>query len=100
MSFAEDQAGDPHEAVHSHLVSVYQGQELPGYDTWVGEIALFTVAELREGVAQLKKGKAVGSDLTSMELILGIMGVEGGGTTPTIVVQRHSAHAAHTSEVE
>ncbi|CAE7243875.1 unnamed protein product [Symbiodinium sp. CCMP2592] len=78
VGFAEAQHGDPHEAVHTHLSEVYKGNELPEYDMWTGEVTLFTTAELRTGVAQLKKGKAVGSDLTSTELVLGIMETPGG----------------------
>ena len=38
----------------------------------------FTMEELKDGVAHLKRGKAVGSDLTSAELIFGLMEVQGG----------------------
>ena len=78
VEFAGAQEGDPHQAVHTHLSTVYKGQEIPDYTTWTGDITPFTGSELRTGVAQLKRGKAVGSDLTSTELLLGVMEVPGG----------------------
>ena len=38
----------------------------------------FEVEELRLGLSQLKRGKAVGADLTSTELLQGLVQVEGG----------------------
>ncbi|CAE7229646.1 Pol, partial [Symbiodinium necroappetens] len=58
---------------------VYAGVEVPGIEgPWKGEVQAFTVEELREGVGQLKRGKSVGADRTSTELILGLMQVPGG----------------------
>ncbi|OLP89415.1 putative 149 kDa protein [Symbiodinium microadriaticum] len=79
VGFAEAQTGDPHQAVHEHLASVYQGQDVEGKDeVWSGDVRAFTVEELRKGVSQLSRGKSVGVDKTSTELILGMMEVPGG----------------------
>ncbi|CAE7233474.1 unnamed protein product [Symbiodinium sp. CCMP2592] len=78
VTFAEAQVGDPHEVIHKHLSEVYKGPELPAAETWTGDIRVFTVEELRVGVSQMKRGKAVGSDLTSTELVLGLMSTPGG----------------------
>ena len=79
VAFAEAQQGDPHEAVHAHLSQVYDGQAVEGLQApWKGGIRAFTVEELRKGVSQMKRGKAVGVDRTSTELLLGLMEVEGG----------------------
>ncbi|CAE7242656.1 unnamed protein product [Symbiodinium sp. CCMP2592] len=79
ISFAEQQAGDPHEVVHRHLAAVYSGAGVPEEpQAWTGEVRAFSMEELRVGVQHLKRGKAVGADLTSTELIHRIMEVEGG----------------------
>ncbi|CAE7037043.1 unnamed protein product [Symbiodinium sp. CCMP2592] len=79
IGFAEEQAGDPHEAVHQHLAAVYRGRQEEGpAPVWQGEVRAFSLTELREGVSHLKRGKAVGADLTSAELIFGLMEVPGG----------------------
>ena len=79
VGFAEAQVGDPHQAVHNHLAEVYGGEEvaeIPG--KWVGDVCAFTTEELRLAVSQLSKGKSVGVDKTSTELVLGLMEVPGG----------------------
>ncbi|CAE7776408.1 unnamed protein product [Symbiodinium sp. CCMP2592] len=79
ISFAENQAGDPHEVVHRHLAAVYAGEGVSEEPkAWVGDVRAFSMEELRVGVQHLKRGKAVGADQTSTELIQGIMEVEGG----------------------
>ena len=79
VGFAEAQVGDPHQAVHDHLTEVYGGREdaeMP--EKWVGDVRGFTVEELRLAVSQLSKGKSVGVDKTSTELVLGLVEVPGG----------------------
>ncbi|CAE7263415.1 unnamed protein product [Symbiodinium sp. CCMP2456] len=79
ITFAEAQTKDPHQVVHDHLSQVYSGPEQHPVDSpWQGDIILFTREELRAGVAQLKKGKAVGVDKSSTELVLGLMELPGG----------------------
>ncbi|CAE7202627.1 unnamed protein product [Symbiodinium sp. CCMP2592] len=78
IGFAEAQVGDPHRVVHEHLAGVYKGRGVREADVWRGDVRAFTMEELRLGVSQMKRGKAVGSDLTSTELLLGIMEVKGG----------------------
>ncbi|CAE7577241.1 unnamed protein product [Symbiodinium sp. CCMP2592] len=78
IGFAEAQMGDPHDVIHEHLAGVYKGSGVQGAEPWRGEVNAFTLEELRTGVGQMKKGKAVGADLTSTELLLGIMEVKGG----------------------
>ena len=78
VGFAEHQQGDPHVAVHEHLTSVYDGEEIPAGETWRGEIEAFTVEELRVGLGHMKQGKSVGVDGTSVELLQGIVAVPGG----------------------
>ncbi|CAE7346755.1 unnamed protein product [Symbiodinium microadriaticum] len=79
VGFADAQQGDPHAAVHEHLTEVYQGPEdVTPVQAWEGDVRAFTVEELRVGVQQMKRGKAVGTDLTSTELLLGVMEVPGG----------------------
>ena len=79
VGFADAQEGDPHQVVHDHLASVYAGDEsdLPP-EVWKGEVRAFTQEELVEGLKQLKRGKAVGADKTSAELLYGLMEVPGG----------------------
>ncbi|CAE7371853.1 unnamed protein product [Symbiodinium necroappetens] len=79
VGFAEAQQGDPHEAVHEHLSQVYCGTEVEAVETpWQGDVVAFTTEELRRGVSQMKRGKSVGIDRTSTELLLGLMEVPGG----------------------
>ena len=78
VGFAEAQTGDPYQAVHDHLVGVYSGTEVGEVVPWTGEIHAFSLEELRVALAQLKRGKAVGADLTSTELLQGLVEVKGG----------------------
>ena len=81
VGFAEAQVRDPHQIVHEHLSQVYAGEEVAGIEgPWQGEIRAFTIEELRVGIGQLKRGKSVGVDRTSTELILGLVQVPGGET--------------------
>ncbi|CAE7247126.1 unnamed protein product [Symbiodinium sp. CCMP2592] len=79
VEFAVCQQGDPHEAIHSHLAGVYSGSspDTSKYK-YQGDFFPFTVEELRDGVSRMKAGKAVGTDLTSQELLVGVLQLEGG----------------------
>ena len=79
VHFASEQQGDPHEAVHAHLASVYRGSP-PRTDEYgySGEVNAFTLEEMRTALASMKAGKAVGTDLTSRELLVGLVETEGG----------------------
>ena len=73
----EDQ--EPHKVVHDHLAKIYTtGQVMPPLGAWEGTVEPFTMEELEASLARGKKGKAVGVDLTSHELLVGIAGVPGG----------------------
>ena len=78
VGFAEAQSIDPHRAVHQHLAEVYSGTEVGEAEPWTGDVRAFDVDELRVAMSQLKRGKAVGADLTSTELLQGLVQVEGG----------------------
>ena len=79
VGFADAQDADPHQVVHDHLSAAYAGAgpdaPLP---VWRGEVRAFTREELDEGLKSLKRGKAVGADRTSSELLFGLMEVSGG----------------------
>ena len=47
-------------------------------ETWRGDIEAFTLDELRIGLGHMKRGKSVGVDGTSVELLQGIVEVPGG----------------------
>ena len=67
--------------MHTHLQQIYTtGAELPDLPEWSGEVRAFTGEELDSALALSHKGKAVGADGTSLELLKGICGVEGGRT--------------------
>ena len=78
--FAEAQGHrEPHEVIHTHLQSVYgTGGVIPPLGPWLGEVSLFTMEELRAALAMGKKGKAVGVDGTSLELLQGVASLPGG----------------------
>ena len=78
VGFADAQDRDPHQVVHDHLSQVYAGRESEGAVKWTGEVNAFTHDELMEGLRQLKRGKAVGADKTSSELLFGLVEVPGG----------------------
>ncbi|CAE7737335.1 unnamed protein product, partial [Symbiodinium sp. CCMP2456] len=80
IDFADRQSRDPHAAIHDHLSSIYkgQGQDIqPIYDP-CQEVVAFTVDELQQALGQLKGSKSVGRDLTSKELLTGLVNTEGG----------------------
>ena len=78
--FAEAQGDtNPHEVIHTHLEKLYTtGDVIPPLPAWDGPVENFTLAELRFVLAQGKKGKAVGTDGTSQELLCGIAELPGG----------------------
>ena len=78
--YAEQQPeGEAHDSIHNHLSNIYQtGQTLPELGPWTGEAQAFTEDELRAALAAGGKGKAVGVDLTSHELLQGICDTPGG----------------------
>ena len=80
--FAEAQGeSDPHEVIHRHLESIYTtGNVIPPLPAWPGEIEAFTMAELEQALAGGKRGKSVGIDGTSHELLLGVASLPGGKT--------------------
>ena len=79
VEFAICQQGDPHECIHRHLQGVYASDRVqPPIEPYNGQVDAFSLEELWAGLKQLKSGKAVGCDLTSKELLLGICHAEGG----------------------
>ncbi|CAE7294337.1 unnamed protein product [Symbiodinium sp. CCMP2592] len=78
IEYADLQSRDPHATVHDHLSALYKGQDIePKYNA-DQEVQAFTVEELRTALSQLKGGKSVGRDLTSKELLEGVINIEGG----------------------
>ena len=80
MHYAEAQPdGEAHQSIHQHLKAIYEtGGKLPELEPWAGEVAAFTTEELKAALTAGHKGKAVGADLTSHELLLGICETPGG----------------------
>ncbi|CAE7381271.1 Ank3 [Symbiodinium necroappetens] len=77
--FAECQDGDPHKSIHDHLEGIY-GDTPPDLTDFEPEGCFEPIRpeELHEAVRQGKRGKSVGEDGTSLELIEGILVAEGG----------------------
>ncbi|CAE7410353.1 unnamed protein product [Symbiodinium sp. KB8] len=77
--FAESQEGDPHKSIHDHLESIY-GSTPPTLNDFEPEGVFQPILpeELQEAVKQGKRGKSVGEDGTSLELIDGVLQAEGG----------------------
>ncbi|CAE7195220.1 unnamed protein product [Symbiodinium sp. CCMP2592] len=78
LVYADAQACDPHQSVHQHLTEVYSGDDLPPLPPFVGPVQAFSIEELTKAVSQIRKGKSVGVDLTSRELLDGILQTTGG----------------------
>ena len=78
VAFAESQTQDPHQAVHDHLSAVYAGEAVPMGEKWQGDVLAFTLDELRAGIAHMKRGKSVGVDGTSVEMLIGVVETPGG----------------------
>ena len=77
--FAELHAGDPHQVVHDHLSSVYEGvKPKPNQGIFTGHTEPFSEAEFDLALQQMKGGKSVGLDGTSKELFEGIVATPGG----------------------
>ena len=64
--------------MHTHLSGIYEGPELPDLPVLQGSFQAFSVDELQLALGQLKRGKSVGIDLTSTELLQALVLVEGG----------------------
>ncbi|CAE7462659.1 unnamed protein product [Symbiodinium necroappetens] len=77
--FAESQPGDPHKSIHDHLEGIY-GDRQPDLTDFrpEGSFEPITPGELQEAIRQGKRGKSVGEDGTSLELLDGIMQAAGG----------------------
>ena len=77
--FAEHCSEDPHKSIHDHLQKIY-GSSPPGLTDFTPSTSFIPITpeELQEAVKNGKKGKSVGEDGTSLELIEGIMQAEGG----------------------
>ena len=67
---------DPHQAVHAHLQQVYGGDGVPEFPSYpfpeVPRSDDFTSEELQEALRKGKKGKAVGPDRVSHELLVAL----------------------------
>ena len=77
--FAESQPGDPHKCIHEHLEGIYghTHPDLSDFDP-VGIFHPITPDELHQAVNQGKKGKSIGEDGTSLELLEGVLAADGG----------------------
>ena len=101
VGFAEAQEGDPHVAVHEHLAQVYQGREVEKVSVpWQGEVSAFTSEELHKGVSQMKRGKSVGVDRTSTELVVGLVGGSWRGRASPRMVQQDPCYPVHSRAME
>ena len=78
IDYAEAQSSDVHESVHDHLKQVYAGLVVTPYPDTATHATAFTVEELQAALVGLKTGKSVGIDLTSAELLQGLVSVKGG----------------------
>ena len=74
---AEAMQGSPHEAIHSHLEKIYEGEELREWTEGDDEqVEDFTITELRAAASKKASGKAVGVDGVCHELLQAICGDE------------------------
>ena len=64
--------------IHAHFQKLYEGKGLDEVPPLRGSCRAFTVEELQIALGKLKTGKSVGQDLTSTELLRGMVSVEGG----------------------
>ena len=78
VEYAQAQTRDVHDTVHRHLEAVYQGPVVTGFSDVATQVQAFTTEELEAAVAAQKGGKSVGLDLTSKELLQGMISVKGG----------------------
>ena len=78
--YAEQQdEGEAHNSVHKHLQNIYEtGDTLRELPPWQGEVEAFTLDELDMALQAGHRGKAVGLDQTSQELLQGICATPGG----------------------
>ena len=77
--FAESQEGDPHKSIHEHLEGIY-GNSPPDLTDFQPEGSFEPISpeELQTAIQQGKRGKSVGEDGTSLELVEGIAQAVGG----------------------
>ena len=80
VHYAENQPeGEAHQSIHEHLQGIYEtGVKLPELEPWTGEARAFTEQELLDAISAGHRGKAVGPDRTSHELLQGICNAPGG----------------------
>eukprot|EP00439_Symbiodinium_sp_Y106_P041235 s4246_g5.t1 len=77
LSFA-DSHPDPHNAIHTHLQSIYEAAETVPEVTPMLPFVPFSMDELKHAVHLGKNGVCVSHDGVSQELLHGIMRAEGG----------------------
>ena len=79
--FAESREEDPHKCIHEHLEGIY-GKTEPELTDFKPEGDFYPISpeELRDAIRQGKKGKSVGEDGTSLELLEGVLQANGGGS--------------------
>ena len=63
---------NPHEEIHNHLQSIYQGTPLKALEGEVESVPDFTVEELRAALTKGQRRKSVGRDKVSHELLVEI----------------------------
>ena len=80
IGYAEAQTADVHQSVHKHLEGVYSSPEFAKWPDTNPTVTPFELSELSEALASLKPGKSVGIDLTSKELLDGLVRTPGGDT--------------------
>ena len=80
IGYAEAQSADVHQSVHKHLEGVYSSPEFAKWPDTNPTVTPFELSELSEALASLKSGKSVGIDLTSKELLDGLVQTPGGDT--------------------
>ena len=78
IEYAEAQQKDVHQTVHEHLKKVYSGPPVQPYRDQCPDVSCFTEDELQTALDGLRSGRSVGIDLTSKELLQGLVSVRGG----------------------
>ena len=97
VGYATAQVQDPHLTIHEHLEGVCQGPDIRMYpDTGCAGMA-FTEEELQTALAGLKTAKSVGLDLTSAELLKGVVG---GQAALVGIFQQGSGYEGDTAGLE
>ena len=78
IDYAMAQTKDTHQSIHDHLTEVYKGPDIQRYPDTNCEVRAFSADELLLALSGLRSSKSVGLDLTSAELLRGLIEVEGG----------------------